>query len=345
MAVVSGMIQFTEARKQLEIPPTADYDFKLNLIPGRTYMLGLDQSTSCTGVTIVDTAWDIKIILDFKRDTGDKNAFYRTLKKFLADTFRDMKVSLVVIEKPVPTTQKMYTRVVLTELKGRVEEWISEIPSLSVARFDSIYPQTWKSLVIDKRKGTNRSNKKSCIADDICDKVPAFRGYYNCGHSKDYDAFDAFGILFGFWMYAFTPEGYPLICGAVEKRHTSLVCYRYLPREIASDKAKLNKMFGEALCLYNPIFRVYNERYNKFENIRMASSSNYQALRVTKALTYCTYTILPDSFMDTLKWQFDVEVKEDHVMLMYVLNKSVFQGSAIKTIKEVLPWNEEVVSL
>ena len=330
MAVVSAVVSYRSKNFSHILPPEKDYAFGIKLPKDKIFDIGIDQSSSCTGIAISSTDDDLNILIDVRNDSFDKNTFYRELKGILYRLIADRKVRDITCEDPPPVKGKKYASTVLLELRGRLEAWIEEIDELRNGNFDSIFPQTWKSLVVDKSKGKNRSNIKECIADDICDIYPEFRKYKNVYATKDYDGFDAFGILLGHKRYAYTEDGIPLICGKVESRHTSFVGYRYV--DVDEIKAgKVNDFLGKALTIFKPAYRMYNGRYNKYQNIRMATSNRD-----------CTYTIMPDKEFNVLRWQYDLEPKEGNVLMAYMFNYSHYPQATKTALKSIFPMHEEV---
>lgn len=175
MALVSAVVSYKSKNLVQILPPDKDYAFGIKLASNKIYDIGLDQSSSCTGIAISSTDDDLNILVDVRNDSFDKNTFYRELKGVLYRLIANQKIRNIVCEDPPPVKNKKYTSTVLLELRGRLEAWVEEIDELRAGKFDSVYPQTWKSLVVDKSKGKNRSNIKECIADDICDIYPEFR--------------------------------------------------------------------------------------------------------------------------------------------------------------------------
>lgn len=335
MAHVSGVIDINSNGFRKLIMGVYSGEFNLSLPLGLTYDIGIDQSSSCTGFYICNTTNNVNILLEFARDTSDSEAFYRDLQYFIGSVTKDRNIRLVVCEDPPYVKGKQYSSRLLLELRGKLSGWMHLIPALQNAQMCSIYPQTWKSLVVDKSKGKNRSNVKKFIADDVCDILPCFTAYKDYGINKDYDGFDAAGILIGYKRYAYTEEGIPLICGKQEKRHTSLVWYRYEPIDVVQDKQKLNEIFGDAIIAVKPEFKMFNPRYNKHTNIRMASSNS----------RYCTYTILSDKEFNVIRFKYDLEKKDDCVLMMYVMNESHISRGMQNLLKNLFPMNEEVVEI
>lgn len=331
LAVVSAVVVVESKNFSTCIPPVSEDLFSLKLSSKYTYDIGIDQSSSCTGIAIRSTDKDIKVLIDVRRDCGDKPTFYRELKGILRGCIAGHKIREFTCEDPVPTKGKKYSSTVLLELRGRVSEWVESIPELENAHADSLYPQTWKSFIVDKSKGKNRSNNKFCIADDICDKVPEFRKYMNVYAPSTYDAFDAYGILDGYGMYAYTEDNLPLICGKIEKQHRAFVGFRYLPLEKLRD-GSINDFMGNAVTIFKPKFLMFNERYNYFTNIRMASSNHD-----------CSFTIVPDEQLEVLKWKYDIEPQEDYVLVAWIFNFSHYPQATKTSLKNFFEMNEEVM--
>ena len=327
---VSGAISIPRANYLHEMMCIPEYYLNIKLSTRLSYDVSLDQSSTCTGIAIVSVDNNIRIILDCMRDTGDRDEFYRELYRVLKKIVHGQKIRHIICENPPPVQGQKYSSRLLLELLGRISAWVEEIPELRAAEFGKIFPQSWKPFIINKEKGKGRDKVKALIAEDICDILPEFNTYRERHVSKDYDGFDAMGILLGYRAYTYDIDGNRKIAGIQERRHTSFVGYRYVPTdELKSVGA--TAFLGLAHNQVEPVFLTYNGNYNKFNNIRMASSNNVAC-----------YTILDDSFLDELRWQYDLEPQPNHVLLMYVFNESRLAKSLIKVLKVLLPMHEEV---
>lgn len=342
MATVSGCICVRKNDEECLIKvqePTNSEKFTLKLKPELAYFVGIDQSSSCTGVFIMDVTNTVTIMIDFKRDTNNKEVFYRELKGFLAETFRNTKVQLIVHEEPIPNPGKAYSGEVLRELRGRLREWISDIPALSKAELHSLYPQSWKKFIVSKENAKNygqtfknRCNNKRLIAFDVCQLMPQFKQYWGLHYASDYDAFDAAGILLGYLRYAFDEKGRRRICGIKEKRHVSLVFYSYVDKvELNSNPYALTDQLGNCRYEIEPTLLYFNTEFNKYDNIRMASS-NWNSV----------VTYLPDKYTEELQWLFGFDKDPNKIMVMYVFRKGSLTAGQIRELKIALPWNEEI---
>ena len=239
-------------------------------------------------------------------------------------------------EKPVPKDVGSYTFRVLTELFGKLEVFLEFNPDLAKTELQSIYPQAWKSRIIDKSKGTGRINTKLCCAEDICDKKPLLKNYLYNSPAKDLDGFDACGILLGYKKCAYTDNGTPKIYGVVEKRHISRVYYRYVDISNVKTQEDFTEavfgFLGETVSYFQPKLKVYNSdnHYNLLKNIKMASS------------TYSfTVTQLPNKVIEPLRWNFEFEYDSNKVMFAYILRKRDFKKSDLNVLDSVMPWHLE----
>jgi hypothetical protein len=110
------------------------------------------------------------------------------------------------------------------------------------------------------------------------------------------------------------------------------VGYRYVDESVIRD-GTVNDFLGKAINILKPQFLLYNDRYNQFENTRMATS-NWD----------CSYTIMPSKALEVLKWKYDLEIKDDCVLLAYFFNYSHYPQATKSYLRELFPMNEEVVT-
>lgn len=306
----------------------------LNLSTDLTWDIAIDQSTSCTGITVMATDETIAGTFDIHRDKSlPDRVFYKELKEFLVRLTSNKKVRMLVYEKPLPKRQFQNAQRVLYELKGRLEEWIYDIPELEAADIiDSIFPQTWKSLVMDKSKGKNRSGKKIEIARDLIDRYPALREYGMAYPYTDYDGFDSLGILTGYKRYAFNSVGMEQIHGTIEQRHIAAVFY-YAADKNKSFREVKDEAFGlykEFPCLWDMKFMAYNLGYKLTQNIRMASSGDVPVM-----------TMLPPTEHQYLKWSYNMDVEGKNVFA-FIFKKSYLSRNNYEAFCDILPCNQEV---
>lgn len=329
MNVLTGIITKSNGKyKLIERQPIRLMELVLR--KDKAWNIGIDQSSSCTGLCFQSTDKDWQILLDLHRDRNlPDSVFYAELSKFVEKTVRDTEVKMLISERPAPTA--MYASRVLEELKGHIDAWGYTIPELENSLKDSLFQQTWKSYIVDKSKGKGRGKVKEEVAADVVDMFPALKPYYNTYPWSDYDSFDATGILNGFLRYAFDQEGNEKIHGVKEKRHTSLVGYLWCKRD---DPEVLPRTFGglTAFVSLGAKYLVYNENATLHDNVRMASS-NYDFVLTT----------LPRETLSQFEWKYDIDrEEEDKVMLMMVMRVGHFTNGMIDFFKSHVPWHEEV---
>lgn len=346
MATVAGSIH---VRKRLKDGSVSEYDiaidgcyasdFELKLVHGRRYLVGVDQSTSCTGFYIKETTGLLEVLFDVRRGADNTEEFFRNLKYVLKSVFEGTIVDLVVHEEPVPNLKQAYTGRILTELKGRLQEWIKEIPAFQQATIKWLYPQSWKKFVIDakaaKEMGSTvakRSKNKAMIAEDVCKILPYFNDYRKLHYSIDYDAFDACGILLGYLCAAYEPDGSRKIYSIMEKRHTSLVYYRYVKRTDFLEKVPHDVVFGEGYYIYSdcPIL-MYNRSYKFLDNVVMAGSEFPMSI-----------TFLPDSEVTRLQFLYDFQKDPDYMMAAVICNKGKLKSSVLSAMRTRFDMWEEI---
>lgn len=332
MALLSGIIVHNTTEKYKIFRRELVNRFNIKLPENLVYEISIDQSTSCTGIYIQDVNDQINILLELEFANPDKKSYFRELFLLLRRLVMDVKVRLVVCEKPIPNKKQEYTHNVLVALFGRLESFLETEPSLQDSDLDSIYPQVWKSKVVDKSKGKGRINSKVCIAEDICDKKPLLRNYLIVSPAQDLDGFDACGILMGYKKCAFNANGNPQIYSEIERRHYTSVFYRYLDTSSLKSAEELRELllgiFGETVSYYQPKYLSFNPDYNMLKNIKMASTK-YKM----------TVTQIPEKYLESLRWEFHFDLDSKKSMFAYIVKESEFRKADLKILKTIMPWS------
>lgn len=337
MGLVSGCYWSTKqnASKLLPLQPLE------NFIPGlsadREYIIGIDQSTACTGIAIADTNFDFFVMLDVINDNPNKQRYYEELKALFLRMFKGITIPLLIHEKPVPSKWG-YTGNILKELVGKLEDWLND-DRLNIGRMEGLFPQEWRKFIVDKTKpgGYKGSKKvqreyvKSLVAEDVCALCPLASTYRNVTTVHSYDSFDALGILLGYMQYAYTPDGVPKICGSEEKTHVSIAAFRYLsPQELEGTDPLLG-IFGEFKSFFEPVVLAYNTDYNLFTNIRKATSKWKSVV-----------TILPDKEIAKLQLEFGFNRIPGGKMLLYTFRKGMLATGESHFVDITFPMKKEV---
>ena len=283
------------------------------------YYISIDQSTTCTGIYIYQKETKLQIVFDFLRTNSAIEEYTRELTILMKFLLKDLKIKLFVMEKPVPSKYRSAGDV-LRRLEGFIDSWKIIIPELENVKIEKIFPQSWKSKMIDKSKGKNRFSNKRAIADDICDRFPLLRSYFSRGFSTDYDAFDAVGILHGFISNTFDEFGNRKVSGTMEHRNKPVAFFKYLSMEELRDSNIVYKGLGFKMEKTPPKVLTYNTNYSFYENIRLCSSNTgFAVVMINNAQVYTS-----------LCWEFDIDMKQNHHFVMFVFRKSAFTKNQLE---------------
>lgn len=332
MNTLTGVIADNENNSYALIPTTQIKQFNLRLGQNKVWKLGIDPASKFTGLALHDTSGRFTILLDCKRDTRLPNEqFYDELYFLIKRLVAGEKIERITNEKPFVNKKYYRTSEVLLALRGKIEMWVKAIPELSDAEFKQVNPNTWKSRVIDEKKGKNRFNSPGAIADDLCDKFPALIAYRTSNVAGDLDSFDALGTIIGYDAYAYTENGEKKICGCKEKSHRSLVCYKWVDKDSIGVDFVYNSLglMGRSV---KPECLVYNEEYSFAENIMMATTNQ-------DAIT----CIIPPTQLQQFQWKFDIDISDQNkVLIMFVFRKGHFTAKECRYLKEQFELTEEM---
>lgn len=323
MHKVTGMIAFREQDRQLPILKQNLDEFKLKLDKSVKWRIGMDQSTSCTGMALRDEEGKYTILLDVERDKKyDARDFEQELFRFVNRLLRDQTVTYLIVECPVKSN-KVYARDTLVKLRGFIDNWRVVIPELEDTVYDDMFPNVWRSLVMDKSKGSVRERQKSKheIASDVLRFYPEMEEYFFLREGTTYDSFEAAGILEAYKYYAFSEAGEPMICGTEEKQHHAMVAYKWLKADEIQEK--LMGSLAEAPGQFIPTVLAFNPKFSLHENIRKASSKHDFVI-----------TLVPREELNPFRWTMGIDPDdESYLMVCYIFRKSYVEDGRKSFLK------------
>lgn len=330
MNTLTGIIAYNERGKSFIFDRTAVSQFNLEL-SDVVWDIGIDAASKYTGISLMDTNEKAVILLDVKRDPKvPKEKYFDDLYYLLKRLVKGKCINLTVNEKPF-TGGYVRASDVLIALRGKIEDWVKEIPELAESKYRLIYPQTWKSQIIDKTKGKSRFNAKGAIAEDLCDIFPLLAEYKTSLSSGDLDSFDALGALLGYKRSSMTADGTEKINGMKEKSHVSLVAYDWVPVSAVTE-SYIDTKFNGFSAVFKPKYLEYNAKYSLLDNIVMASSNND-----------CVFTLVPENNLQQFQWKLGIDITEpSKVLIMFIFRKGNFSIKEIEMVKKCFDWTEEV---
>jgi len=313
-------------------------------LPEDTYFWGIDQSSSSTGFYLTNSKFAFHIIGEISPTEGTRHEFYSQLRNFFAVLLGKAKLRFFISEK-VPQVQGKgyYSSTILKELKGVIGQWFETIPAIRdmpAEGFDDIVKSAWASQIIDKSKGKGRFHKKAAVVEDICDRFPELKIYKLRNRSKDFDAFEACGILHGYLLKNFqgvkggttsatSAAGGQLIAGDKSYKGNLYVFFTTVPenKQIKLDEIEgfLNISIMKHGCKHLNI----NTNYSLFSNYLMAASK-----------FPITVTIVEDLQMKlTLQWQLGLEMNNDHIVA-FIVRQGAIHGSDLPHLKRTFKYDQ-----
>lgn len=309
-------------------------------LPDLEYLIGIDQSTTCTGIFIRDIDRTVEMVIDFHRMGDRVDDYINTLLLLLEWCMRGKRVKLFVYEA---LPKGMKKNPVLEMLHKRIDKWrVSShvFSKLDNTTFGDIPPVMWKkhNYLGDRRRSEMASNEfteKRTLAEDIVHVRPHFKEFLERSKSIDLDAFDAIGILEGYikehYLEGNIKEDKRKIGGEMSYYHDILVAVQTY--RAGSD---LGKQLDEEVGRYFPRWREvpflhWNTGESFYRNIRQAM--NYHDFVIT--IIADTDEVVP------LKFRYGIKVEDNElVYLVIAKSKEVAQHTKKKMSRERVVYTE-----
>jgi hypothetical protein len=294
----------------------------------REYSIGIDQSTSCTGFYLTDRDTSFHLIGDITPYDSTRDTLYKSMEIFIKRMVKGKQIDLFVIEAPLPYGSGKRNKV-LMELFREIRGWKEIIPELSLLaenKFTTIPPNVWKKHIVDSSKGTNRTRSKVLMAEDLLDKFPELRHFFDITDSRsDYDAFDAAGVLHGYKMehgVKFSDTGAHLTKVGGTKDYTGHIVAFYLPLDSGKPIQAQMEDFNELAQMYLPEFLESDPEISWFENVRKSATMGKMNMILVKEPKHRIM----------LQWMANFPNK-DAVILSLVFRKSAVTGKLLEYLK------------
>jgi hypothetical protein len=264
------------------------YSYVFDLDKSRKYLIGIDQSANCTGVSLVTDNFDFIAVFTIPIDDKSASKFLRyipLLEEFLIQMTMGLDVKYVVYENVPPIKYK--NQKILFEMKGIVESWIERVPALKAVESDFRFcpmPNQWKSFVFDKKdRGPGRENafrSKVEISRDIVKKMNVLEPYFVklCemkGH--DFDGMDAFGMVLAS-RFIYLTASWELVNKSVGVQLGMFhVFFKYVTAEsVGVDVCEGHLLWGLTDFIRLDMFdvREWNAKESIYKNYVMAANTN-----------------------------------------------------------------------
>lgn len=293
-------------------------DFSLKLDPSKVYDIGIDQSTSCTGIAICPLDGSFICILEVLNVNFD--SYYKVqLRNFLKTIFKDVSIRYLVMEEPLGYITGRRNKV-LTDLKKYLDEMKN---SLIVDNFTSIPVTSWRHGLMPKVVEGDR-RKKDTIVKVVLDMYSGFSDllpYLN----HDYDGIEALGIIIGYKSRHGVGEVGLKIIGPKNTRKEAISFFKYCDvssgdfNNIMSDSLKIPK---EVTVGKGDVkIKTYNEEGNIYANAKMSLVDPF------------TFTIVTDE-LDVISSliRMGQAPKPNHMLFMFTVHKKFYNDSMIREL-------------
>lgn len=275
-------------------------NFKLDLDKEKVYDIGIDQSTSCTGISIcpLDKSFTAVLeVLNFDRDVY----YVPQLCRFIRTIFSGIKIRYFIMEEPLNYISGRRNSV-LTKLKKTLLPLKDE---LDIQHFDTILPPSWRHGLMPKAVEGDRRKKDTVVNAvlELYPKLSAFIPYSN----GDFDGIESLGIIEGFKRrHGVDDDGGLKIIGPVNTRKRAVAFFKYF--QLNDDAAEMLKNDDATFKMYvhhkeKLHFKSYNEEHNLYGNVKMCLVDDYSStiisdqLDIIAACMELKLTPMPNGFM------------------------------------------------
>lgn len=249
------------AVRQFEEKYYDDYhEFVGSMNPEKVYQIGLDQSTSNTGLFVKDYNNTEVHMIEVMRARGqDASDYIYDLEMFLHQLFEGCVVSHIIYERPIKTESYRSSQV-LFQLEGTVNALSKRYTEFRNAKIDNIENASWRSVVIDKELENVYSRKE--LSRISINHIFPWTAQYGMSLYKDNDIFEAIGVIMGWFILSFDPMGRPYCRGDRTTRTVGGYLMPGLPGERVIGLLKDQGIEAD--------LKIENPRYSIYENIAAA---------------------------------------------------------------------------
>lgn len=298
--------------------------FPLYFKPSLEYYLGLDQSTSRTGIYLRSKGREEYIQIEFPRNSLEMYEYELQLEEFLAKLIKGLKVKLVAMEKPVEFANRS-ANAPLQAFRKTVKNILRRIlPDLKPIE---MHPSVWKSnmginpsKLAKQYKEKKIRNKKEEIAKTLVNKFPELKTMLLMS-TKDYDSFDAVGIL----------EAALLTNLGTEIRNTETLKTMLMLFTTSSNKG-LAKIKTLPSRIFNEMdMKTCSEKLTLYEIAKKSSPSGPVVTQITSP-----------SIRVAVQWILGKTLEADEIPIVIIAPKSYLKTEELRFIKAAFPTREYV---
>lgn len=260
-------------------------------------LIGVDESTSQTGLCIIDEKGKPIFLVDLV-NLGLPNArlYASMLRRWVENNFEGLKILTIVYEEVGFNSPQKEVKKKLNSIVDIFEDYkYSYCPSIEVKAVNNL---TWKKHFLNdpvyKGRKKKRSEVKLAVQEEVCKRYPEFTDYQN--YNFGFDSCDAVGIIKGYLCECFVDED-------LSKPKINKIMKNYPKRKYTKEywDLKVNKIKIEAPILF------YNSELTLEDNCLRAINSYPNGV-----------FIRPDSLKTLNYWKFDSNKDLSELSLLWV---------------------------
>lgn len=255
-----------------KISGAKDFLSRVSLDEDVLYDIALDQSNTCTGMTIRPVKEDRVLICEVINNGIDFSHYRQGLITILRKLLVNRKVRYFIMEEPLGYITGRRNKE-LTRLKHVLTDFVNETEGLDIKKFDSIAPQSWRAGLIKKDNPHPKNSKLACV-HEIITAFPETKNLYSYEKpaGADYDGFESFGILLGYISrHSITNDSN--VTKIIGKKNTTQVAMAIFIKPgnqqelIANLLAMIRTLSRE---IKEPVVKIYDDSSTLYENVKMS---------------------------------------------------------------------------
>ena len=250
------------------------------------YDVALDQSNTCTGMTIRPVKEDKVLICELINNGIDFSHYRQGLITVLKKLLVGHKVRYFIMEEPLGYITGRRNKE-LTRLKHVLTDFVNDTEGLDIKKFDAIAPQSWRAGLIKKDNPHPKNSKLACV-HEITSAFPETKNLYSYEKpaGADYDGFESFGILLGYISrHAITNDSD--VTKIIGKKNTTQVALAIFIKPGNQQDLIANvvsMIWTLSKDIKDPVIKIYDDDSTLYENVKMSLTDIVTLTVVTNEL-------------------------------------------------------------
>ena len=263
---------------------------ELKFDPSKIYDIGLDQSSSCTGLCVVSSDMSHIVMAELASNGLAYEYYKRQLFTVLKGLLENLPIRYFIMEDPLKYSSRSQNPK-LVDLKNSILEFINEGKhGFNFEHFAKIQPQSWRAGLLgsvteffengDGEPISLRKTSKRATAFTLMRQFPVTKHFLKVCHnpteSSGYVAYDALGIVVGYRARFAVREDSNItkIQGSKTSLSSSYGIFFDCSTQTGNNEFSLviNFLSTEG-NLGKPRLKFYNEEETIYNNVKMAIAS------------------------------------------------------------------------